>query len=178
MDAHILQPLQLMRRGLRLVGVGNDVQNGRGLQFNVDQFRSHFGPHPNQASKCWNDLIVEQALVPVPKTSLLGFFLALHFVRCYPRSEKVRSASFGNVELKRVRELTWHHLEKIDSLHATKIFWPSVFRSTFVASVDGSHKKSTEKRHPTLRKDPKRFSFKHHSAGFNVQVVLHCFESK
>ena len=48
----------------------------------------------------------------------------------------------------------------------------------FVASVDRSHKKSTEKRHPTLRKDPKRFSFKHHSAGFNVQVALHCFESK
>lgn len=170
--------MQLLRRGLRVVRVDNDVQQRRGAKHNVEQFRSFFGPHPNQVAECWNDLIVNQALVPVARISLLGFFMALNFLRCYHRSEKVRSALFGNIELKRARELTWYYIQKIDELYQFKIFWPATFSSTFIGSVDGSNKRSTETRHPTLRKDPKRYSWKHHTAGHNVQVVLHCFENK
>ena len=110
MEEYTLSPMQLLRRGLRVVGVGNDVQKRRGLKHNVQQFRSFFGPHPNQLAECWNDLTVKMALVPVTQISLLGFFLALHFLRCYPRSEMVTSALFGNVELKRARELTWYYI--------------------------------------------------------------------
>ena len=85
---------------------------------------------------------------------------------------------FGNIELKKARELTWFYVEKINQLYWYKIFWPDHFPSIFCCSVDGSHKKSNEKRHETYRKDPKIFSIKHHCAGFNIQVVLHCFEDK
>lgn len=178
MEQFILQPLQVLRRGLRLVGVGSEVQDRRGKRANVEQFRSIFGPHPSHLATCWNEMIVERQLVPIMEISLLGFFLALNFLRVYPRSETLRSALFGNIELKRARNLTWQWIDFIDLMYQHKIFWPSTFDSVFVASVDGSHKKSNETRHPTLRKDPKTFSFKHHRAGHNVQVVLHCFLDK
>ena len=173
-----VEPWQMLRRGLKLVGIDSSVQRRRGQQMNVDFFKSFFGPHPNQCASVWNDLVIVRQIVPPEKADLVGFFMACHFLRCYPKSEKVRSALFGNMELKRARALSWYWVEKISLLYSYKIVWPAHFPTVFCASVDGTHKKSNETRHPTLKKDPKLFSFKHHCAGFNVQIVLHLFESK
>jgi hypothetical protein len=173
-----VEPWQMLRRGLKLVGVDSLVQQRRGEQMNVDFFKSFFGPHPNQCSAVWNDIMIVRKLVPPKDANLLGFFMACHFLRCYPKSEKTRSALFGNIELKKARALTWYWVDAICRLYSYKICWPTHFNTVFICSVDGSHKKSNETRHPTLKKDPKLFSFKHHCAGFNVQIVLHLFESR
>ena len=173
-----VEPWQMLRRGLKLVGVDSSVQQRREKQTNIDYFKSFYGPHPNHCSSAWNDIVIVHKLVPAEDASLLGFFLACHFLRCYPKNEKTRSALFGNIELKKARTLCWYWVDAIRRLYAYKIFWPNHFPTVFCASVDGSHKKSNETRHPTLKKDPKLFSFKHHCAGFNVQVVLHLFESR
>ena len=93
------------------------------------------------------------------------------------KGEKVRLNSFLS------ESLFFAHISPLDF----KIKWPDRWDDehataddlpVFVLSVDGTHCKVHEQKHPTKAKDPSWYSFKHKSAGVNYEVGLSVYENK
>jgi hypothetical protein len=183
MEEYLISPEQMLRRGLRAVGCGSKVQARRYKKTNVKNFKAHYGPHPNHCATIWKDILVIYSLLDSPdEVNLRGFFLGLHFLRNYPKNDRVRSTTFDNIEEKKMCLLTKFWVQKIASLKEYKIVWyteEEMAERTFLCSIDGSHKICRETRdHPTKKVNPDRFSFKHNTAGYNVQVAVDIFEQK
>jgi hypothetical protein len=174
----IVSPIQMLRRGLRLLGIDRRIQDRRGKKANVTNFKSHYGIHPNQASTVWKE-IIDNEYLGEEEANLKSFFMALNFLRCYD-TEDVRATRFRE-DKRAMRAHTWSWIQKISNLKASKIKFPapdSWNGTTFICSVDGTHFRLNEPRHATLKKDPTWFSHKHDCAGHNVQVVMSVWESK
>ena len=75
-----VSPPQMLRRGLKLLGIETKVLNRRGKRANVTNFKAHYGIHPNQASTVWLDIVTE---IPAEEVDLKAFFMALNFLRKY-----------------------------------------------------------------------------------------------
>jgi hypothetical protein len=159
----LVNPQQMLRRGLRLVNVDGATQKRRLQKSNVRVFKAHYGIHPNQASMVWRDILINEALHE-SEMDLLAFFLALHFLRVYG-SEDLRASLF-KIDKWKMRPLVWSWVAKIRNLKALKIcFPPNGWDTPIVASVDGTMFRHNEPRHATLKKDPSSwYSHKHHCA--------------
>lgn len=174
MEEYFITPAQMLKRGLKLGRVDSATQKTRNLIYNTTTFKSFYGIHQNHASSVWADLL---DIVPLVDIDLKGFFMALYFLRC-GGSEAVRASFFDMKDRIKMRSLVWYWVRKIAALKAKKIFFPEDWDTTFIVSVDGTHFKCQESTHDTLRLDPSWFSFKHHSAGHNVQIVLSIFSQQ
>ena len=74
--------------------------------------------------------------------------------------------------------LKWVYVRKIASLKPVKIVWPDHFDETFIASVDGTHVRTTEPRDPNMRKNPENYSHKFHMPGRNFEIVLDLWRNR
>jgi hypothetical protein len=82
MEEYLISPEQMLRRGLRAVGCGSEVQARCYQKTNVKNFKAHYGPHPNHCATIWKDILVTYSLLDSPdEVNLRGFFLGLHFLR-------------------------------------------------------------------------------------------------
>ena len=74
----------------------------------------------------------------------------------------------------------WYRVEKLRALKAVKLGWPNdnFGDDIWIGTVNGTHFRNQEIAHPDIPKDPSIFSFKHHSAGFNYEIVVALRESK
>jgi len=184
-DAHVEQLFltgnQMLRRGLRLVGVPTDVQERRGTNANVRVFKSHFGPHPNHCATVWKQLLttdVAEAKVLPEQVDLKAFFMALHHVRVYLTDDQ-RNPTFNNMDFQKMASDTWWWVQRIAALHHQVIVFPTEAAwggTAIILSIDGTHMSINEPCHPDYRVDTSYFSHKHRTAGFNVQVVLKIYE--
>ena len=52
----VVTPPQMLLRGLKAIKIDRATQESRGLARNINDFKSHFSLHPNQASTLWSDL--------------------------------------------------------------------------------------------------------------------------
>ena len=170
----MVTPAQMLKRGLKLGRVDSATQKTRNLLYNTTTFKSFYGVHQNHASSVWTDLLT---IVAVEALDLKGFFMALYFLRC-GGSEAVRASFFDEKDRARMRTLVWFWVRQIAALKPKKIFFPVEWDTTFIVSVDGTHFQCNEATHATLRLDPSWYSFKHHTAGYNVQIVLAIFKQQ
>jgi hypothetical protein len=180
MEEYLISPEQMLRRGLWAVGCRSEVQARRYKKTNVKNFKAHYGPHPNHCATIWKDILVTYSLLDSSdEVNLRGFFLGLHFLCNYPKIDQVHSTTFDNIKEKKMCLLTKFWVQKIASLKEYKIVWyteEEMAERNFLCGIDGSHKICRETRdHPTKKVNPDRFSFKHNTAGYNVQVAVDIF---
>lgn len=172
-----VSPSQMLRRGLKLIGVLAEVQDRRCRATNIRIFKSHFGPHPSQCSTIWKRLLttdIADAKVEPEEVDLKAFFMALNHVRVYLTDDQ-RNPTFDNMDFQKMADDTWMWVSKIAALRNEVIKMPpedSWGDTVCILSIDGTHMMINEPRHPEYRVDPTYYSFKHGTAGFNVQVVL------
>jgi hypothetical protein len=85
MEEYLISPEQMLRRGLRAVGCGFEVQARCYKKTNVKNFKAHYGPHPNHCATIWKDILVTlYSFFDSPdEVNLRGFFLGLHFLCNY-----------------------------------------------------------------------------------------------
>jgi hypothetical protein len=62
MEEYLISPEQMLRRGLRAVGCGSEVQARCYKKTNVKNFKAHYGPHPNHCATIWKDILVTYSL--------------------------------------------------------------------------------------------------------------------
>jgi hypothetical protein len=130
----------------------------------------------------WEDLqttAIVKARVKKNKLKVKYYFMAHHFLKRYP-TESERHSAYQN-RRQTQREWVWFFVTKIAYLEADKIYWPDKLvygDDIWACSVDGTMTKAYEKAHPEIAKDPAMFAFKHHSAGYNSEIVLSLAESR
>ena len=85
------------------------------------------------------DKRVTEDVASDPK-SLLGFFIANNFLRCYERSDDVRAALFRGMDPTLLNQLTWVWIKNIAAVKPNKIRWPAddEWQTTFIVSLDGT----------------------------------------
>lgn len=174
----LLTPGEMLYRGLKLYGVPKEVQARRRKgKKNLEIFMAVYGAHPNHCAKIWEDIFrtdVPTAKVSPKEADLVGFFLALNHARMYLTDEQ-RNPIFGSMDFKEMRSTTFWWVCRIAALKEQVIVWPSDEEwgdTTIIVSVDGTHMRCNEVRHPTLKRDPTWYSFKHKTAGHNLQITL------
>ena len=91
----LLSATQMLRHGCLLIGIDKQSIAKRKRSTLVDDFKSHFGPHPLHAARVWRDLLTCQQTCPAAfvnpaEADIDAFFFALYFLRCYPK-ERVRA---------------------------------------------------------------------------------------
>lgn len=180
-DQWLLSSARMLYMGLKFVNVPKDVQNRRRQPLNVRIFRSHYGLHPNHAASMWKDLLTSNnpdIKVQAGKDSdLKSFFMALHHLRLY-LTDDVNNVVFGSMDFDKMRQQTYWFIQRIAALRAEKIVFPTEWKDVLTFSIDGTATTSRETRHEVFRVDPSIFSYKHQSAGHNIQVALSIWEPK
>ena len=184
MPPFIINPQQMLRRGLRAINIDDPKQNRRLNKTNVADFKSAFGKHPIHLCRVWRDL----QLTNIPearmeedearsRNGLLGFLIANNFFKCYT-SNNVRAALFQGMDRTLAQTLRWTFAERIAAMLPEKVVWPAHWDETFVASVDGTCTLTNEPRMPDMRKDPKNYCKKFNMAGRNHEIALDLWSSR
>ena len=179
----VISPDLMQRKGLLIANFDEERQD-RAPKSNAQRFLDRHGSTPIQLCVIWEDLqttTLESARVPPEKLKIYYFFLAHHFLRHY-QTESERHAT-NPVRAQTQRDWVWYFVEKIAMLRYQKIVWtPRHIEGDdiWVCTVDGTMSAANEKasQEEDIVKDPKMFSFKHHSSGFNAEVVVSLFESR
>jgi hypothetical protein len=171
----LVNPSQMLWRGLRAINIDDVMQNRRLRSTNVRMFKANFGKHPLHLCRVWKDLQttnIPAAKVHPDKASFpqayKGFLIANHFLKTYG-SNNVRASQFGGMDPTLLNKLTWIYVRKMASLKAQKIVWPDddEWQTVFIASVDGTHYRTNKLRDPDMMKNPKHYSHKFHLPGRN-----------
>jgi DDE superfamily endonuclease len=168
-----LHPQYILREGLILCNVDETVQQRRGEDRNVRNFKTFFGRHPRHLARVWRDLQIASIMTieeAQDRESFDGFLIANNFLRCYEPTD-VRAARF-NFANDKLLMLQWRFIEWLDQLKSWKIKCPTQWPVRFGATCDGTHARTNEPRDPDMRRNPKNFSYKHNYAGLNYQIVL------
>jgi hypothetical protein len=174
----LISPNQMLRRGLRAIGVDGHQRNKWCKETQVTKFKSIYGKHPLHCSRIWRDLQTttnpDAKIDATEPDALLGFFCGLNFLKTYAK-ENIRSALFEHINVKKLRELCWYYVDRIAALREEKIKWPEdhEWDTIFIASVDGTHAFTNEPRDPNVRKNPKWYSHKDNNPGINYEIALH-----
>jgi len=118
-------PAQVLRIGLKLIGVSRERQQRQLHKTNVTDFKAHFGTEPIVCAKMWDDLqTTDIADAKIKATlhdgaNLKNFLRACHFLMRY-KTEAERKVDSGHTK-KTVRKWTWFFLAKIKALKAAKV---------------------------------------------------------
>ena len=175
-------PDEMLFFGLELVYVSNPGRLTKSTRDrNVPRFKTFYGATPEVHHELWNDLQNTDnldALVLPEDLNMTSFFVALHFLKCYPLEDE-REALF-DVSPKSGRGKVWFFVEKIRNLRADKIVWPyEIFEDEeWVMTVDGTHCEFQEPSHPEFSIDTGYFSHKHGQAGLAYEIGISLFDSK
>ena len=184
MPPFIINPNQMLRRGLRLINIDNVKQQRRLNKTNLADFMSAFGKNPVHLCKVWRDLQTHQHIAhPMSfneartKDAFEGFMMANNFLRTYTTTA-IQAALFNGAHRAWVGRLKWIYVRKIAFLKPIKIVWPADFDETFIASVAGTHAQTNKPRDPDMRKNPKNYSHKFHMPGRNFEIVLDLWRNR
>lgn len=183
----LLLPNDILQRGLSLLQVNT---NHRSIQSQNDYFRANYGSEPEVLAAIWNDLCntpvqeLEASLEEKDKTEkgLKFFFVAYYFLWNYTKNETTLATTFKIAKNYARGEPLWRWVRFIAALTAKKIKWDPLLddpnSEVFIVTVDGTNFRTTEKKHPTLNKDPKMFDKKSNGAGVKYEVAIAVFRSK
>lgn len=155
----IFSPSQVLRIGLKIVGMSADRQKKQQRKTNIEDFRAHYGTDPFILAQIWEDLQrvnVAEARIDTTKTRsvhLKNFLRTHHFLMRY-ETEKCRKVRINNTE-KTVRKWQWYFIEKMIALRVLKV------RSLYVA-------------HGLLRSHRTRDLW--HNASSLTQVFFYCLQ--
>ena len=183
MTLHLINPEQMLRRGLRSVGLDDQDQQRLSKETKVRKFKALFGKHPLHCCRAWRDLqtttIPGGCIDPYDTNAFVGFLAANNFLKCYASSDDVRATLFKMNE-KTIRDLTWYYVDKLAKLRNIKIKFPEdhEWETIYIASTDGTHARANEPRDPNVRKNPKWYSHKDETAGLNYEVALHLWKQQ
>ena len=173
----------MLRRGLRLVNVVDEIQQRRCHDTNIRVFKSHFRRHPLHLCRVWRDL--QTTTIPEAKLTeeeaeleitFIGFMMAMYFLTCYDTFDNIGSLFYKHRN--EASEMTWYYVAKVATLKSQKIVWPDDFDTIFIASLDGTHVKTNEPRDPNMRKNPVNYSHKFELPGVNVEIALHLWKQQ
>jgi len=181
----IYTPDEIMATGLELAGFDRHRRKVARAT-NLDRFRSAYGSDPVVVACVWEDLLTtsnaEARIDRKAAKHVDRFLLAMHFLKIYP-TERREAGIFG-IDEDTCRLWRWYFVEKIQALKKEKIVWPEEWTAnrdnipTFLYSVDGTHCRINEPKHPTESKNPKFYSHKHHEAAVNYEVALSLWEPR
>ena len=175
MAPFVLHPSYILREGLELCRLSVEVQARLEKNAQVRMFKAHFGRHPLHLSRVYRDLQVAGLMTEEEakqKGSFIGFLLANNFLRCYDEDDRRYSRFSEFMSRDDMVNLTEIFLNRIFALKEWKIKCPSQWPVRMGASADGTHARINEPRDPEVRRNPKKFSFKHNFAGLTWLIVL------
>ena len=180
-DIDILTEDEMLLAGMKALKWTDDELSRGSKETNNNRFRGHYGADPHVIAALWVDLqttsIIKARLDPA-KRDINGLFVALHFLKRYPK--EIEAETLWKRNPNKNRSDVWYYINLIRELKAEKIGWPShnFGGDIWVMSVDGTHFRTQEPSHPNLPKDPSYFSYKNKCAGFNYEIGLALPESK
>ncbi|CAB9503257.1 hypothetical protein SEMRO_160_G072231.1 [Seminavis robusta] len=172
---------EMLLEGLKLAGYKEERVANWKEKSKVDKFRSRYGSVPVVLCEIWEDLQTTEDLetrIPPKKLKLNYYLMAHHFLKRYPVETERESAYQSTAKTQ--REWVWYYVNKIGRLHIEKIGWGEEEEGDdiWVCTVDGTMSQAYEQMHPDIAKDPAMFDFKHHTAGYNTEIVLSIFRSQ
>ena len=158
---HIVTATEMLLEGLRLL-FDEKVVDRRGATSKIKNFVDNFGMKPTTACYVYEDL---QSQYLNSTTETLGskldmqwFLRAVFYLRNYPKEHQLES-TFGLNE-KYASRYCWEWIRRIQGLKSLKIKLPQNVVDTFIMTLDGTDSWTCERQHPTLNRDPSRFSKK------------------
>ena len=181
-DLIILTPQEMLVEGLQVLGWDKGNMTARlSNQTKIDRFRAHFGADPHVIARIWEDLQTttnENAIVEPSKRILKHFFMALHFLKKYP--QRIEANTTWKISENNYKQWVDFFVGKVRAMKDQKLGWPddNFGDDIWIGTVDGTHFVSQEIAGKEFPTDPSIFSFKHHTAGFNYEIVVALRESK
>ena len=151
MPPFIINPQQMLRRGLRLVSIDRTKQDRRLTKTNLQDFMSIYGKHPLHLCRVWRNLQTHQHIAhPMAfdeartKDAFEGFMIAQNFLRSYT-TVVIQASLFKGADRARVGRLRWLYVRKLASLKPLKIVWPVDFETIYIGSVYSCPNKWTKR---------------------------------
>jgi hypothetical protein len=195
----VLTPDEVLHRGLLLVGFREKQIERVKEKKNLSRFRAHYACHP----KVYAVLLTRLQETPNENARLVFcrsrggrilidhtlkfFFMAIHFLACYPKEEQAEA--MFNVCDKTYRHWVWFIVEKIALLKPEVICWPeswnnadnpqdSTSQTIFIISVDGTHCRIQEPTWKSFSENTQFFSHKFKEAAYDYEIAISIFENK
>jgi hypothetical protein len=177
----MIEPAEILERGLMLLNIetrkkSKAVQN--------ECFAKHYGSSALVIASQWHDLCnlsLNEKLKMTAKEKRRGlkmFFVAHFFLWTYPKNAHVLASRCGICERYARGAYLWIWVERIAILADKVIRWPTALDSRtlhaeiLAFSIDGTDKKTWERKHPTLPYDKKNYTQKHAHGGLKYQVTI------
>lgn len=145
MPIYIYTSKQVLRIGLKVLGVDDHRQQRQSQKSNLEDFKCHYGTDPVVVAQIWEDLQTATENEIRVRASAMdnmnsgcnfkNFLRSIHFLMRYG-TEGERKVVTGNSK-KTVRKWTWYFLERIQALRRSKVsnrICLSRFGSTFSRS--------------------------------------------
>ena len=134
------------------------------------------------------DEAVDPRIKRIGQDGLLRYyFMALHFLTCYPTEEQAEGI-FGCCD-RTWRDWVWEIVEKIALIKPEIIIWPDCWNNPdndddpntetiFIITVDGTHCMIEEPTHETFSENSKFYSHKFKTAVYDYEIALSVFEDR
>ncbi len=151
----------------------------------IRYFEGWFGADPMVYSEIWEDLQrtdIEEARIEVSSVVEFDLFLlAPILVKCYPTRDRLGTQFNHHPDTS--DKWAWYYAKKIQALKKEAIVWPEEWsdpenKQQFLYSLDGTHCRCCEIKHPTSRRDRQLYSHKFNRAGINYEIAVHVYKSQ
>jgi hypothetical protein len=123
----VVSEATVLRKGLQYVGFSQRRQRSVNRETNLERFRSNYGSNPIVYAVLLHDFHTTEnpeAHVNVSRTKLKPFFLAIHWLYCYPTEHRM-AGTFGYCAIT-CRKYAWYFAKKIQALKEEKVRRPEV----------------------------------------------------
>jgi hypothetical protein len=151
----------------------------------VYEFKIFFRSFPKVLVAIWQDLVtsMDPAIRLEDKQQtiacLQAFLRAFFFLRHYPTIEVMaRFFAIGKTACK--GKAIWDWIDRVHLLREKKIVWKERWydpdSERFNITVDGVHCRIQEPMHETWSKNPKYYSHKNNTSGFNYEIAISVVE--
>lgn len=189
----VLTHQEVLQWGLKLVGFTDKQIQRVGEKKNLSRFRTHYQSHPAVYAVLLmrlQETTDEDARLVFGSNraqTLKYFFMAIHFLACYPTEEKAEA--IFNICDRSYRNWVWIIVEKIAMLKDEIIFWPeswnnpdnpqdSISQTIFIVTVDGTHCRILEPTCDDFSENTKYYSHKFKAAAYDYEIAISIFEDR
>ena len=176
---HLLSINDVLAKGLQFVKVRNPDQLSKSQK--EIKFQKHYGSDALTLADMWFALtttdIKKAKLKSKEKRQGFKMFMCAHyFIWNYPRNSDILASRFDMCEYNARGKPLWKWVKKIAALKKKVIVWDEKKMNPNDAimciTIDGTDKRTYEKKHPTLPIDKGIFTKKHNHGGLKYQIVL------
>jgi len=145
---------QILRVGLKMVGVDLRHQQWQSHKTNIEDFKVHYCVDPVVCAQMWEDVQrvpndhdahveAKSVFYKNSGSNIKNFLRAFHFLMRY-KTDREKKCSSG-LARKTIRKWTWFFVKKIGALRGLKIVWPGNWATNFIISIDGVHCRYTKR---------------------------------